>query len=158
METFKHITHKPWEVPPKPTTTPAMVTAFWHRLFRGRSSQAKLDWLQGFGNVAYADPYASPFVVRLYHNDTKDQRVAYLSVVDGWVEWRFGTKATGYSKCPVATDPGLIAWLDSLFWWYTATETQQIRTRGRQGLQLLVADRIRTIRKKQGTWKRNRSY
>lgn len=158
MEKLTDISPTNWQSTPKPATTKAMVDAFWHRLFRERTNQAVLDWLHGFGNVVYADPYATPFVIRLYGNHAKDRRVAYLSVVDGYAEWRFGTKDMGYAKCPVATDPELIAWLDSLFWWYTATEAQKKKTGRPVDMKHLVADRIRTIKKKQGTWKRNRSY
>src|SRR5690606_9564374 len=101
METFNHITDKPRVSSLTPATTPAMVQAFWHRLFIERTSQARLDWLQGFGNIAYADPYASPFVVRLYGNDPTSRQVAYLSVVDGRVQWRLGTKNTGYTHSPI---------------------------------------------------------
>lgn len=158
MEARKNIGNKHGETPPRPATTPAMVQAFWLRLFRGRTCQATLGWLHGFGSVAYADPSDSPFVVRLHGNHAEDQRVAYLSVAGGRAEWRFGTKAMGYAHSPAVTDPDTMAWLDSLFWWYTATETQQ-RKRGRPtDLQYVVAERIRNMKKKQGTWKRNRPY
>ncbi|WP_257667039.1 hypothetical protein [Parapedobacter tibetensis] len=153
MKTKQYITTKPWATPPTPATTPAMIQAFWQRLFHERTTQAELDWLHGFGNMVYADTYASPFIIRLYHNDPKDKRVAYLSVTDGCVEWRFGIKAAGFNQCPVVTDPRLIEWLDSLFWWYTAPEAQQ--NSGRLAdMQRLVAERMRTIKKKQGLWKR----
>lgn len=160
MKTMKHITAPPrHRAPsPKPATTPAMVQAFWHRLFTERASQARLDWLQGFGNIAYADPYAAPFVVRLYGDDPAYRQVAYLSVVDGRAQWRLGTKDMGYGHSPVVDDPDVTVWLDSLFWWYTATETQKRSTGRPTNIQSLVAERIRNMKKKQGTWKRNRSY
>src|SRR5690606_17807647 len=158
MKTHQHITKKPWATPPTPATTSAMVQAFWHRLFQERAHQAELDWLQGFGNVIYADTYASPFIIRMYHTDPKDKRVAYLSVVSGRVEWRFGIKAVGFAECPVVTDPELMEWLDSLFWFYTVTADQHKHLTQLVDVQRLVAERMRTIKKKQGLWKRNPSY
>ena len=158
MKTQQHIAKKPWATPPTPATTPAMIQAFWQRLFRERTTQAELDWLHGFGNMVYADTYASPFIIRLYHNDPKDKRVAYLSAASGYVEWRFGIKAMGFAHCPVATDPGLIDWLDSLFWFYTATESQTQQISRLAAIQRLVSERMHTIKKKQGLWKRNPSY
>lgn len=155
MKTLQHITKKPWATPPTPATTPAMIQAFWHRLFRERTHHAKLDWLQGFGNMIYADTYASPFIIRLYHNDPKDKRVAYLSVISGYVEWRFGVKTGGFAQCPVVTDPELIEWLDSLFWFYTATESQTQQIGRLTNVQRLVSERMYTIKRKQGLWKRS---
>jgi len=158
METLQHIPNKPWATAPTPATTPAMIQAFWHRLFRERTCQATLEWLHGFGNVVYADTYASPFIIRLYHNDSKDKRVAYLSVSNGRVVWRFGIKAVGFVQCPVAADPELIDWLDSLFWFYTVTAEQRQHLSRVVDMQRLVAERMRTIKKKQWLWKRNPSY
>jgi len=158
MKTHQHITKKPWATPPTPATTSAMVQAFWHRLFRERAHQAELDWLHGFGNVIYADTYASPFIIRMYHNDPKDKRIAYLSVTNGCLEWRFGIKAVGFAQCPVVTDPELMEWLDSLFWFYTVTAEQHHHLSRVVDTQRLVAERMRTIKKKQGLWKRNPSY
>lgn len=154
MKTQQHIKTKHWATAPTPATTPAMIQAFWHRLFRERSQHVELDWLQGFGNIIYADTYASPFIIRLYHNEPKDKRVAYLSVTEGIVEWRFGIKAMGFAQCSVVTDPELIAWLDSLFWWYVATQEQQKVIGRPSDMRRLVENRIRTLKKKQGTWKR----
>jgi len=143
---------------PTSATPPAMIQAFWQRLFREHTSQLALDWLHGFGNVVYADTYASPFIIQLYHNHPQDKRVAYLSETAGIVEWRFGIKSMGYRQCSVVTDPDSIAWLDSLFWFYTATDSQRTKN-GRLGdMRQVVAERIRTIQKKQGLWKRNPSY
>lgn len=158
MKTQLYIQKKIRATPPTPATTPAMIQAFWHQLFRERTHQAELDWLRGFGNIVYADTYASPFIIRLYHNDPKDKRVAYLSVTGGCVEWYFGIKATGFAQCPVATDPELIEWLDSLFWFYIATESQKQHIGRLADIQRLVAERMNTIKKKQGIWKRNPSY
>lgn len=158
MKALQHITKKPWATPPTPATTPAMIQAFWHRLFHERTHQAKLDWLRGFGNVIYADTYASPFIIRMYHNDPKDKRIAYLSVTNGCLEWRFGIKAVGFAQCPVVTDPELMEWLDSLFWFYTVTAEQHHHLSRVVDVQRLVAERMRTIKKKQGLWKRNPSY
>jgi len=155
MKTQQHITRTTWAKAPTPATTPAMIQAFWHRLFRERTHHAELDWLQGFGNIIYADTYASPFIIRLYHSDPKDKRVAYLSVTEGIVEWRFGVKAMGFERCPATTDPRLVEWLDSLFWFYTAT-TEQRQSLGRlTDIRRLVAERTLTIKKKQGIWKRS---
>src|SRR3546814_20940908 len=101
MRTIQTQTKNPWATPPTPAPTPAMIQAFWQRLFHERTHQAKLDWLQGFGNVIYADTYASPFIIRLYHNDSKDKRVAYLSVTNGCVEWRFGITAVAIGRAHV---------------------------------------------------------
>ncbi len=150
MKTLQHIPKKPCATASTPATTPGMVQTFWHRLFRERISQVELDWLRGFGNVVYADTYASPFIIRLYHNDPVDKRVAYLSVTDNRVEWRFGIKAVGFHHCPVVTDPETLVWLDSLFWWYTATETQRKKIGRPTDTQRLVADRVRMIKMKQG--------
>lgn len=155
MKTIQHITKTPWVEAPIPATTPAMIQAFWHRLFRERSMHTGLEWLSGFGNVVYADTYATPFIVRLYHSDPKDKRVAYLSNTGGTVTWRFGAKAAGFDQCPVATDPELIDWLDSLFWWYTATESQKQQICRVTDIRQLVADRMHVLRKKQGLWKRS---
>ncbi|RQP18361.1 MAG: hypothetical protein EAS52_05725 [Parapedobacter sp.] len=153
MKTIRTITKKPWVTPPTPATTPAMILAFWHRLFRERTHQIKLDWLQGFGNMVYADTYASPFVIRMYHNDAKDKRVAYLSATDGCAEWRFGVKAGGFAQCPVVSDPELMEWLDGLFWFYTVTAEQHQHISRVINVQQLVAERMLTIKKKQGIWK-----
>jgi len=158
MKTIQTITTEPRTTPPSPATTPAMIQAFWRRLFHERTTQAELDWLHGFGNMVYADTYKSPFIIRLYHNDPKDKRVAYLSVVDGQTQWRFGPKAAGFDHCPAVTDRETIVWLDSLFWWYAATESQPKKSGRPSDLQLLVADRIRNMRSKQAVWKRNPSY
>ncbi|HWK59209.1 MAG TPA: hypothetical protein VNQ80_17835 [Parapedobacter sp.] len=158
MEIQQHIRKEIWAAPPTPATTPAMIQTFWHQLFRGHTHQAALDWLHGFGNVIYADTYASPFIIRMYHNDPKDKRVAYLSVISGHVEWRFGIKAVGFAQCPVVTDPELMEWLDSLFWFYTVTAEQHHHLSRVVDVQRLVAERMRTIKKKQGLWKRNPSY
>ncbi|GGC21184.1 hypothetical protein GCM10011386_11420 [Parapedobacter defluvii] len=157
MKTLQHIPMKTWATSPTPATTPAMIQAFWHRLFRERTHQVKMDWLQGFGNMVYADTYASPFIIRLYHNDPRDKRVAYLSVTGGCVEWRFGIKAVGFEQCPVVADPKLMEWLDSLFWFYTATESQKQQISRLTDIQRLVSERMYTIKKKQGLWKRNPS-
>jgi|GEM_PF-1349965 len=139
---------------PGSATTPAMIQALWRRLFREHTSQLALDWLHGFGNVVYADTYASPFIIRLYHNDPKDKRVAYLSVTDGCVQWRFGVKAGGFTRCPVVTDPELMEWLDGLFWFYTATESQKQQISKLTNIERLVSERMQMIKKKQGIWKR----
>ena len=153
MKTQTHIRTKTWATSPIPATTPAMIRSFWQRLFREHTSQLALDWLHGFGNVIYADTYASPFIIQLYHNHPQDKRVAYLSETAGMVEWRFGIKSMGFSLCSVVTDPDSIAWLDSLFWWYTATELQKKQISRRTSIQQLVAERMQTLRKKQRTWK-----
>ncbi|MFC7523144.1 hypothetical protein ACFQRK_04280 [Parapedobacter sp. GCM10030251] len=140
---------------PSSATTPAMIQAFWQRLFREHTSQLALDWLHGFGNVVYADTYASPFIIQLYHNHPQDKRVAYLSETAGIVEWRFGIKSMGYRQCSVVTDPDSIAWLDSLFWFYTATESQKQQISRLTNIERLVAERMHTIKKKQGIWKRS---
>lgn len=155
MKTKQHIPIKPWATAPTPATTPTMIQAFWHRLFRERTHHATLDWLQGFGNMVYADTYASPFIIRLYHNDPNDKRVAYLSATDGCVEWRFGIKAAGFNHSPVVTDPELMEWLDSLFWFYIATESQKQQISRLTNIEQLVAERMHTIKKKQGIWKRS---
>lgn len=139
---------------PSSTTTPAMIQALWQRLFREHTSQLALDWLHGFGNVVYADTYASPFIIQLYHNHPQDKRVAYLSETAGIVEWRFGIKSMGYRQCSVVTDPDSIAWLDSLFWFYIATELQKQQISRLTNIEQLVAERMHTIKKKQGIWKR----
>src|SRR5690606_28416854 len=133
---------------PSSATTPAMIQAFWQRLFREHTSQLALDWLHGFGNVVYADTYASPFIIQLYHNHPQDKRVAYLSETAGIVEWRFGIKSMGYRQCSVVTDPDSIAWLDSLFWFYTATELQKQQISRLTNIEQLVAERMHTIKKK----------
>lgn len=82
--------------------------------------------------------------------------MAYLSVTEGIVEWRMGIKALGFANCSVVTDPELIVWLDSIFWWYVATQEQQ-RTIGRPSdMRRMVEERVRFTDKKQGTWKRGR--
>lgn len=156
MKTKQLIPTKPWATPPTPATTSAMIQAFWQRLFRERTTQVELDWLKGFGNIIYADAYISPFIIRLYHNDPKDKRVAYLSVTDGCVEWRFGIKAMGFAHRPEVADPELMEWLDSLFWFYTATESQKQQISRLTNIQRLVSERMYTIKKKQGLWKRLR--
>jgi|SRR5690606_3206140 len=148
MEIQQHIRKEIWATPPIPATTPAMIQAFWRQLFRGRTHQATLDWLHGFGNVIYADTYASPFIIRLYHTDPKDKRVAYLSETAGIVEWRFGIKSMGYPHCSVVTDPELIDWLDSLFWFYTVTAEQHQHISSLVNVQRLVVERMQTIKKK----------
>lgn len=158
MKTQQHITKKPWAPPLTSATTPAMIQSFWQRLFHEHTHQAKLEWLHGFGNVVYADTDASPFIIRMYHNDPKDRRVVYLSAADAYVEWRFGIKAVGYERCPVTTDPKLIEWLDSLFWFYIATESQTQQISRLTNIQRLVSERMYTIKKKQRLWKRNPSY
>lgn len=158
MKAQQHIRKEIWVTPPAPATTPTMIQAFWQRLFRERTHQATLDWLHGFGNVVYADTYASPFIIRLYHNDSSDKRVAYLSASAGSVEWRFGEKSGGFAQCPVASDPELIDWLDSLFWFYTITAEQHQHISSLVNVHRLVAERMQTIKKKQGLWKRNPSY
>ena len=155
MKAQQHIRKEIWATPPAPATTSAMIQAFWHGLFRGHTHQTGLDWLHGFGNVVYADTYASPFIIRMYHTDPADKRVAYLSAVSGRVEWRFGEKAGGFAQCPVVTDPELMEWLDSLFWFYTVTTEEHHHLSRLVNVQQLVAERMQTIKKKQGLWKRS---
>ena len=130
--------------PPTPATTPAMIQAYWLKLFHGKTSHDEALYWQGFGDRIYADTYASPFVIRLYHSNPCDPRVAYLSAVHGIVEWRFGIKTLGYANCSVVTEPEEIIWLDSLFWQYIITE-EQGKTIGRPStIRRAVEHHIRT--------------
>lgn len=138
-KTMKTKTHTP-----TPATTPAMIQAYWLKLFHKKTSHDEAIYGQGFGDRVYADTYASPFIIRLYHSNPCDPRVAYLSAVHGIVEWRFGIKTLGYANCSVVTDPKQIIWLDTLFWHYLATEEQK-KTIGRpSAIRRAVEDRIRT--------------
>ncbi|WP_143072901.1 hypothetical protein [Parapedobacter indicus] len=134
IRTIRTITKKPWVTPPTPATTPAMIQAFWHQLFREQTNYVILEWLRGFGNVAYADPDISPFIVRLYHDVPDDPRVAYLSIVGSHVQWRLGTKDIGHAHCPLVTDPAQLACLDGLFWWHTVTLEERKKKIGRPTL------------------------
>ncbi|MGV3762709.1 hypothetical protein [Parapedobacter sp.] len=109
---------------PTPATTPAMIQAYWLKLFHGQACHDEITAWQGFGDRVYADTYASPFVIRLYHSDPCDPRVAYLSAVHGIVEWRFGIKTLVYANCSLVTDAEQIIWLDTIFWQYILTEDQ----------------------------------
>ncbi|WP_262248398.1 hypothetical protein [Parapedobacter soli] len=129
---------------PTPATTPAMIQAYWLKLFHGQACHEEAIYWHGFGDRIYADTYASPFVIRLYHSNPCDPRVAYLSAVHGIVEWRFGIKTLGYANCSVVTDPEQIIWLDSLFWQYIITE-EQGKTIGRPStIRRVVEHHIRT--------------
>ena len=133
--------------PLTPATTPAMIQTYWHKLFHAQTCHDEAILWQGFGDRIYADTYASPFVIRLYHSNPSDPRVAYLSATHGIVEWRFGIKTLGYANCSVVTDPNQIIWLDTLFWHYLATEEPK-KTIGRpSAIRRAVEDRIRTGRK-----------
>lgn len=130
--------------PPTPATTPAMIQAYWLKLFHWQTSHDEAIYWEGFGDRVYADTYASPFVIRLYHSNPCDPRVAYLSAVHGIVEWRFGIKTLGYANCSVVTEPEQIIWLDSLFWQYIITE-EHGKTIGRpSAIRRAVQKRVRT--------------
>lgn len=80
----------------------------------------KTDWLRdysGFGDQLRVFAASHLFIIR-FDQAYKEGSVAYLSVVNGGVEWRYANLDCGYMRCPVVVDPKAIGQLDEVFMRY----------------------------------------
>src|SRR5690606_31987272 len=113
----KDITAQVEAAPPIPATTPEMVADYWRHLQLNHSNG---DLLIGAGFVMLgprltADPKADSFTIQLSNPIHTNGDVAYLTLANGTVEWRYARSEVRYARCPIVRDPVLLQWLDGLF-------------------------------------------
>jgi len=102
---------------PVPATTPAMVEHY-RRYLQLNHSDKDLLIMSGFtilGPGLTADPNADPFIIRLSNPIHTKGHVAYLTLANGTVNWRYAHSEVRYARCPIVHDPVLMQWLDGLF-------------------------------------------
>ncbi|SEL23946.1 hypothetical protein [Parapedobacter koreensis] len=100
-----------------PATTPAMM-AHYRRHLRLNHAETDLLAMPGFailGPHLTADPHADPFIIQFSNPLRPTGAVAYLTLRDGAVEWRYASPWIRYARCPIVHDPVLMQWLDGLF-------------------------------------------
>ncbi|MFC7526874.1 hypothetical protein ACFQRK_23155 [Parapedobacter sp. GCM10030251] len=100
-----------------PATTPAMLAHFRQYL---QLNHASTEFLIGAGFTVLgpgltAESDADSFIIRLSNPIHTNGHVAYLTLANGTVEWRYARSTVRYVRCPVVRDPVLMQWLDGLF-------------------------------------------
>lgn len=102
---------------PVPATTPEMMEYYRQHL---QLNHSKKDLLIGAGFAVLgpgltAKSDADSFIIRLSNPIHTNGHVAYLTLANGTVEWRYAHSTVRYVRCPVVRDPVLMQWLDGLF-------------------------------------------
>ena len=100
-----------------PATTPTMMEHYrWYL----RLSHSNEDLLVGAGFAMLGPrlivvPHADSFIIRFSNPIYTNGHVAYLTLANGTVEWRYTRIAAPCAHCPIVSDPVLMQWLDGLF-------------------------------------------
>ncbi|PPK99308.1 hypothetical protein [Parapedobacter indicus] len=102
---------------PVPATTPEMMEYYRQHLQLNHSNK---DLLIGAGFAVLgprltADLNADRFTIRLSNPIYTKGDVAYLTLANGTVNWRYAHSEVRYARCPTVRDPVLMQWLDGLF-------------------------------------------
>lgn len=102
---------------PVPATTPEMMEYYRRHL---QLNHSNTDLLIGAGFAVLgprltADLNADRFTIRLSDPICTKGHVAYLTLANGTVEWRYARSEIRYARCPTVRDPVLMQWLDGLF-------------------------------------------
>lgn len=100
-----------------PATTPTMMEHFRRYLQLSHSNE---DLLVGAGFAMLGPrlivaPHADSFIIRFSNPIYTNGHVAYLTLANGIVEWRYTRVAAPCAHCPIVSDPVLMQWLDGLF-------------------------------------------
>ncbi len=102
---------------PIPATTPEMVGHYrdYLRLNHMDVNLLITPKFSSLGCHLKADPEADPFVMQFIYPIRQTGQIAYLTLLDGKVEWRYHDSLIRYPQCPVLSDPIRMRWLDGLF-------------------------------------------